>query len=163
MNKLLATLLPALLAPLTLAPLAASPSNPNDPVASDEFPALQFLPVGSIVRGIVIPRYSEHRAVAKLCADEMLVATRSTVQLKRISATLYAPDKQNTRLDSEEARYSFKTDEVIADGDTSVHDPRFRAQGTAAVYSTGKGRGILHGPVHTTISTRNLNSRSRKP
>lgn len=163
MNKLLAILLPALLAPLTVAPLAATPSNPNDPVASDEFPALQLLPVGSIVRGIVIPRYAEHRAVAKLCAEEMRVATRSVVELKRISATLYAPDKQNTRLDSASARYSFKTDEVIADGDTSVEDPRFRAQGTAAVYSTGKGRGILHGPVHTTISTKQLSSRRTKP
>ena len=146
MNKLLATLLPALLAPLTLAPLAASPSNPNDPVASDEFPALQFLPVGSIVRGIVIPRYSEHRAVAKLCADEMLVATRSTVQLKRISATLYGPDKQNTRLDSAEARYSFKTDEVIADGDTSVHDPRFRAQGPPLFTPPGRDAAFCTGP-----------------
>lgn len=146
--------LPAILLPALLAPLLAAPSQPNDPVAADEFPGLQFLPVGSIVKGITIPRYAEHRAEAKFMAEELEVVSRNTVKLKRICALLYGAGNITTRLDADEADYNFADSLVTTERCTTLSDPRFTARGTRAVYASDKGRGILRGPVRTTLTTK---------
>lgn len=147
-------LLPAILLPALLPPLLAAPSKPNDPVAADEFPGLQFLPVGSIVKGITIPRYAEHRAEAKFMAEELEVISRNAVKLRHICAQLYGEGNITTQLNAEEAGYDFADDIVTTSSSTAIDDPRFTARGTKAVYNADKGLGILRGPVHTTLTTK---------
>lgn len=152
--------LPAIILPALLTPLSAAPSNPNDPVAADEFPGLQFLPVGSVVKGITIPRYAEHRAEAKFMAEELEVVSRSAVRLTRICALLYGAGNLTTRLEAEEAGYNFADSLVTTERCTTLSDPRFTARGTRAVYASDKGRGILRGPVRTTLTTRSRSTAS---
>ena len=59
-----------------------------DAVVEDEFPALQFLPVGSVVEDISIPRYENHRVTALLLAKSLEVKSRKVVELGKLEASL---------------------------------------------------------------------------
>lgn len=153
----------SLLLPLLLSPLACAQFGTGASPQQDEFPALQFLPEGSEVIGITIPRYEKHRATSLLKADKMKVLSRTVVQLSSISAFLYGEGGISTRIFSIRATYDFKTCTATADSHTEVEDPRFSATGKSASYSTKTSRGVLRGPVYTTVSTESFSPDTGKP
>lgn len=125
---------------------------PSDAVGPGEFPGLQLLPPGSVIEGISIPRYDNHRVVALFKADEMKIVTRSEVELRKIVATMYSAGGIATVVSTPGAEYSFATKMAFSKGKVDVKDPRFTAHGSKVLYHSGVQRGILIGPVHTTIS-----------
>ncbi|MBQ2813377.1 MAG: hypothetical protein IJE66_04470 [Akkermansia sp.] len=125
---------------------------PSDAVGPGEFPGLQLLPPGSVIEGISIPRYDKHRVTALFKADEMKVANRSVVELKKIVATMYSSGGVATVISTPGAEYSFATKLAFTRGEVDIKDPRFTAKGSKVLYHSGVQRGILVGPVHTTIS-----------
>lgn len=153
----------SLLLPLVLTPLASAQFTTGASPQQDEFPALQFLPEGSEVTGITIPRYEKHRATSLLKAEKMKVLSRTIVQLTGISAFLYGENGISTHILSQRAAYDFKTSTATADSHTEVQDPRFSATGSSATYSTKTSRGILRGPVYTTVSTESFTPDTGKP
>ncbi len=143
--------------------MASAQFATGTPPRQDEFPALQFLPEGSEVKGITIPRYEKHRATSLLKADTMKVLSRTVVQLTAISAFLYGEGGISTRIISPRATYNFRTSTAEADSRTEVEDPRFSAKGSSASYSTKSSRGVLRGPVYTTVSTEDFTPDTGKP
>lgn len=129
---------------------------PTDDVGPGDFPALQLLPPGSIIKGISLPRYDNHRVSALITADEMEVRTRSRIRLALIHASLYAEDGETTTVSSKEALYDFRTREIQSPTATEVRHPRFTAQGTGVQFNTSTGVGLLKGPVHTTLTAEAL-------
>lgn len=142
-------------------PLAAQ--DPTDAVGKGEFPGLQLLPPGSEIKGITLPRYEQHRVTSLLQAASMKVLTRRTVELKGIDASLYTDANTVTRLRTSGAVYNFTTLRAATDGPVSVEDPRFTAEGSGVVFSTENRRGIVKGPVRTTIAAAMLNNSPAKP
>lgn len=146
--RLLLILLPALL----LVPLARGQA-PTDTVSAGEFPGLQLLPPGSIVRDISLPRYEEHRVSALFRAKELGVVSRKVIRLLLIRAELYAHSGETTIVECREAQYDFSRSFVTSDTDTGIRDPRFSARGTGVILDTKGHKGLLLGPVHTTLSS----------
>ncbi len=146
-KALLPVLILALSAPLVHAQLGA------DTVGQGEFPALQLLPPGSVVKGITLPRYLNHRVVSLFRSAELKVLTRSEVQLAGIRAEMYAATGETTHISTPQVHYSFRTEIAAGEGDTTVTDPRFTARGTGVTFSATRQCGLLRGPVHTTVST----------
>ena len=124
--------------------------------AASEFPALQFLPEGSVIEGISIPRYENHRVSALLLADKLRVKSRTTVELEKLSASLYTDDTNQTDISTGSVEYDFATKIARTTGDTKVQDPRFSASGKGIIFNTSTRKGFLSGPVKTTISTAKL-------
>ena len=147
MKVLLPVFCLALLAPLAHAQLG------TDTVGKGEFPALQLLPPGSVVKAISLPRYVNHRVVSLFRATELKVLTRSEVQLSGISAEMYSPTGETTTVSTPMVHYSFRTEKAEGEGDTVVTDPRFTAKGKGVVFSATRQCGLLRGPVYTTVST----------
>lgn len=131
----------------------------TDATPEAEFPALQFLPVGSVVEGISIPRYENHRVSALLLADKLIVQDTKTVVLEKLQASLYGDDKNQTDVSTGKVTYSFATKMARTTGDAEVKDPRFSAKGKGVVFSTSTGKGFLHGPVVTTVSAKLYNEK----
>lgn len=131
-------------------PLAAQ--GPADAVGKGEFPGLQLLPPGSVIKGISLPRYEKHRVTSLLRAGSLKVLDRRTVELKDIDVSLYMDSDITTRLRAAGAVYNFTTLRAETNGAVSVEDPRFTASGQGVVFSTENRRGILKGPVRTTIT-----------
>ena len=144
-------LLSALLLPLqSQGQLAASAT------AADEFPALQLMPPGTVVEGISIPRYENHRVTTLLTSDKMVVKDRQTIIMEKVLASLYAEDGIETNVEAGDITYSFATKLAHTAGKAEVIDPRFTARGKGVVFSTASRKGFLRGPVRTTIATAKL-------
>ncbi len=147
MKALLPALALALLAPLAHAQIGA------DTVGKGEFPALQFLPPGSIVKGISLPRYVGPRVASLFRATELKILNRSDVQLSGIEAELYSESGEVTRIYAPVVHYSFRTEQASGEGETRLSDPRFTASGSGVTFSATLQCGLLRGPVHTTVNT----------
>ena len=119
----------------------------------DEFPALQLLPPGSKVHGISLPRYQDHRVTAHIIADLLEVRTRQLVLMTAIRTVLYGETGETTYVELEKADYNFGTSVMISEAPASVTNPRFTAQGKAVIFNTTTQRGLLKGPVFTTLNT----------
>ncbi len=154
-------LLPALalfplFAPLAQAQLAA------DTVGKGEFPGLQLLPPGSIVKDISLPRYVGPRVASLFRATELRILSRSDVQLSGITAELYSETGEITLISAPQVHYSFRTEQASGDGETSVTDPRFTARGSGVIFSSTLQCGLLRGPVHTTVNTQYFTNKGNK-
>lgn len=150
--------LPILLSLLLLAP-GARGQQAADAVGTDEFPALQFLPAGSVVEGISIPRYENHRVTALLLAGKLVVKDRKTVVMHDLEASLYGEGSEETHIQTESVVYSFATKTAQSTGNARVDDPRFTAKGKEVIFNTSTSKGFLQGPVTTTVSTKQLSTR----
>jgi len=144
---------------MALAPLQSQGSQRADAVANDEFPALQFLPVGTVVEGISIPRYENHRVSALLMADRLIIKNSKTVVLENLNASLYGEDKNQTNVSTSSVTYSFATKLAKTTGEAKVNDPRFTAKGKGVIFNTSTSKGFLHGPVITTVSNKLFNEK----
>lgn len=138
--------------------LLAAPMLPGQMAADrtagkDEFPALQLLPPGSKVHGISLPRYQDHRVTAHIIADLLEVCTRHIVTMTTIHTMLFGENNETTQVDLEKADYDFRTGVMTSDAPASVTNPRFSAQGKAVIFNTNDQRGLLKGPVQTTLNT----------
>lgn len=148
--------LPLLVLSLLLLP-SWGQEKKND--AASEFPALQFLPKGSVIEGISIPRYENHQVSALLLADKLRVKSRTAVELEKLHAELYAEDGSQTDISTDSVEYSFATKVARTTGTAKVQDPRFSASGKGVIFNTSTRKGFLHGPVKTTISTARLSEK----
>lgn len=133
-------------------------ADPQDDIGAKEFPGLQFLPEGSVVKGIVLPRYENHRVSALLMSDELRVDTRSQVSMKNIRAELYDSSRGVTSIICHAAQYDFAKSRLTTDQSAAVKDPRFSAKGTGIIFSLRTKLGILQGPVRTTFTSSSFSS-----
>ncbi|MBQ3240355.1 MAG: hypothetical protein IJB00_04130 [Akkermansia sp.] len=136
---------------------AAHAQLPSDAVGPGEFPGLQLLPVGSVIKGITVPRYEAHKVAAVMRAAEMTVASRTTVQLQKVVVNLYDGKGAVTVGKAPGVEYDFTTKHAFTTGRVTLADDRFTAEGAKALYHSATQRGILIGPVRTTISAQQLN------
>lgn len=143
---------------LSLLLLSLQSQGQQPGAASDhEFPALQFLPVGTVVEGISIPRYEKHKVTALMLAKSLEVKSRTSVELRGLSASLYSNNNEQTDISTGSVTYSFSTKVASTAGDAQVQDPRFSAKGKGVIFSTSSRKGFLHGPVSTSISAKLFN------
>lgn len=136
---------------------AAHAQLPSDAVGPGEFPGLQLLPVGSVVKGITIPRYEAHKVTALMRAGEMSIASRTTVKLLNVNVRLLDAKGAATVAKAPGVEYNFTTKHAFTTGKVTLEDERFTAEGTKALYHSESQRGIVIGPVRTTISAAQLN------
>lgn len=139
-----------------LSPLWAD--APTDAVAKGDFPGLQLLPPGSVVEGISLPRYANHRVTSQVRAGVLRVLNRREVELRDIDISLYAENGGVTRLHTEAAVYDFTRLRALTRGGTTMTDPRFSASGSGVVFNAEVRRGLLIGPVKTTLSVKAFRS-----
>ncbi|MBR1979047.1 MAG: LPS export ABC transporter periplasmic protein LptC [Akkermansia sp.] len=137
-------------------------ADPTDDVGQKEFPGLQLLPEGSVVKGIVLPRYEKHRVSALMMADELRIDTRSLVSLKNLRAELYSPAGGLTTIMCGITQYDFSKDSITTDQTAAIKDSRFSAKGKGISFSTRTQLGILKGPVRTTFTSSAFSSAKGK-
>ncbi len=117
-----------------------------------EFPALQLLPPGSVVRGISLPRYKNHCVTALLRADLLEIVSRHEARMEKIHTTLYHENGEITNMWMPGARYNFRTQMLsVRKAPVSMQNPRYHAQGTGLLFHSATHRGVLTGPVKTLI------------
>ncbi len=119
-----------------------------------DFPALQFLPVGSEVYGISLPRYKGAKPIYLIKASKLKVVSRKSVVIEKLAASLYGDGTDVTSIKSEGGKMDFSSNRLQTLGLTSIGDPRFRAQGDGVIYDTERKRGLMLGPVRCIIQAK---------
>lgn len=141
---------------LALAPTLWAAPEKADTVGAGEFPALQLLPEGSEVEGITLPRYDNHRVSGLLQAGKLRIISRREMELEQLHATLYNKDGSSTELTTPLAHYDFTTKRATAPQKVELRNPQFRAEGARLLFDSTTRRGVLMGPVRTSIFTMKL-------
>lgn len=117
-----------------------------------EFPALQLLPPGSVVRGISLPRYENHRVTATLTADCLEILSRHEARMKNICSVLYGANEETTQVKMPGARYNFRTELLSSrKGPVQLIHPRYRVQASGIILHSASHCGVLTGPVRTIL------------
>lgn len=146
--------------------LAAAPVGAQSKVGvppEGEFPGLQVLPVGTVVRNITMPRYGDHKLTSLLKADRLRVDSRSRVSMHVIDARLIGDDPEHpTCISAPAAQYCFRRRVVMTDMPVTVQDSRFRVEGKGIVFSMERKIGYVPGPVRTVISSETFNPQRKK-
>ena len=118
-----------------------------------EFPGLRILPPGSVIEDISLPRYEGHRVSAYLKAGKLKIVSRTIIELQQVAATLFGKNGERTKITTDGVVYNFRTQKAsTTDKGITLTDHRFTAKGKRVVYDSGIQRGILLGPVQTTVT-----------
>ena len=133
--------------------LAAPALCAAEPAVGKKNP-ISLLPDGSVLKGVLLPRYDEQRnLVGDLKAETMTLIDPEHVQGENVLIRFYKPDRtlrgkvalKNALFDQVKSRLSAKEPvEITSD--------RLTAKGTGLVYAFQEGVGFLRGPANTRIS-----------
>lgn len=125
-----------------------------DPADAEKKNPISLLPDGSVLKGVLLPRYDDQRnLVGDLKAETMTLIDPEHVQGENVLIRFYKPDRtlrgkvalKNALFDQVKSRLSAKEPvEITSD--------RLTAKGTGLVYAFKEGVGFLRGPANTRIS-----------
>lgn len=149
----------ALLAALLPAVIAAQEPQKRVKVLDEEtqqgqsLPSISLLPVGSVLRKVMIPRYSRERELTScMYADLMTLIDPDTVETRNVHLEFFNPGRVKRGFaDVQLATYNQKTGILKSNDTVVIHSDRFATQGSGLYYNIRLGKGFLAGPV-TTIS-----------
>lgn len=153
-----------LLLTLLAATLALQPAAAQDTVkgkdSSNLFPGLPLMPAGSVVKGIVLPRYEEGKVISLIKIATLTVESPSLVSVKDFTAALYDRAGNITKIATPLGFFNFDSSRINSDGQITMEDPRFRAHGQQLHFDTQQRVGVLRGPIRTVIpAAQNYSSR----
>ncbi|MFM2197216.1 MAG: hypothetical protein RLZZ505_648 [Verrucomicrobiota bacterium] len=135
-----------LLAAPALHAQGTSPDIKKNPVS--------LLPDGSVLKGVLLPRYDKDRKlVGDMKAETMTLIDSERVQGENVMIRFFNPDRslrgkvkmENVLFDQAKAR-------IFANEPVEITSDRLVARGGGLVYSLREGEGFLKGPATTWIS-----------
>lgn len=127
---------------------------------------ISLLPDGSILKGVLLPRYDENRnLVGDLKAETMTLIDPDRVQGENVLIRFFNPDRSlRGKVVLKNAFFDQAKSRLFADEPVEVATDRLLARGSGLVYSLRDGRGFLRGPATTRISAPPpATSMNRKP
>lgn len=142
-------LLPALLAAQQQAPPRV---KVVEPTAQDQtLPSISLLPVGAVLRDVMIPRYDKQRQLTSCLRSELItLVSENTVETRKVHLEFFGPGRTPRGfIDLKLAYYDQSKGTLRATEAVDIQAERFSAQGSGLVYHIRQGKGFLNGPVTT--------------
>ena len=132
------------------APLLAG----QEPEAAVKKSPISLLPNGSVLQGVLLPRYDdERRLVGDLKADVMTLIDGTRIQGQDVLIRFYNPDRTlSGRVELTRALFDQEKSSLYAKQDVKLIRDQLTATGGGLVYSFETGQGFLLGPVSTRLS-----------
>ena len=134
--------------------LAAPLLYAQEPEVAAKKSPIALLPNGSVLQGVLLPRYdSERRLVGDLRAETMTLIDGDRVQGEGVLINFYNPDRTPSgKVELTRALFDQEKFSLTAKQDVKLTRDRLTATGGGLVYSFETGEGFLLGPVSTRIS-----------
>lgn len=129
------------------------PAAEKEP-ASRAIPAISLLPEGSILKGVMLPRYDkERKLVGLLKAEKMTLISTSRIFGEGVVMELFNPDRTSRgRVDLATADFHQDKGLIQSNNPISIVSDRVTAEGTGLFYDLQKSTGFIIGPATTRIS-----------
>ncbi len=134
--------------------LAAPLLYAQEPEAAVKKSPISLLPNGSVLHGVLLPRYdSERRLVGDLKAETMTLIDGARIQGENVMIRFYNRDRSPSgKVRLTRALFDQEKSSLTAREDVKLTRDRLSASGGGLVYSFETGQGFLLGPVSTRIS-----------
>jgi len=149
------TLLPlcGLLVSATLVYADGKDMRAAQPPALKKLPAISLLPHGSVLQGVILPRYDDQRRlVSSLKTAVLTLVNDERVEGDDVTLEMYHPDgTSKARAHFNHAILDQKTGFLTASEAVKITADQLIASGTGIRYHLEKGQGFLLGPAETLI------------
>jgi lipopolysaccharide export system protein LptA len=135
-----------LLAAPALCAQGTSPDVKKNPVS--------LLPSGSVLKGVLLPRYDKERnLVGDMKAETMTLIDSERVQGENVLIRFFNRDRSlRGKVELENALFDQAKSRLFANEPVEITTDRLVARGGGLVYSLREGKGFLKGPASTWIS-----------
>ena len=135
-----------LLAAPALCAQGSSPDIKKNPVS--------LLPVGSVLKGVLLPRYDKERnLVGDMKAETMTLLPSDRVQGEDVRIRFFNPDRTlRGKVEMKNVLFDQAKSRIFANETVEITTDRLVARGGGLVYSLREGEGFLKGPASTWIS-----------
>ena len=145
---------------LSILLLTAGTLLAEDPLAEATKKPMALLPNGSVLHGVLLPRYDKDRKlVGDLKAEIMTLIDPELVQGENVMIKFYQPDRSlRGKVELQKAVFNQNTSHLRANEPVKIHTDRLIANGAGLIYSFQNGQGFLIGPATTWISSPDLST-----
>ena len=116
-----------------------------------KLPMLELLPVGQVLPKVSLSRYEGPRLSMLLTASSVTVAAPQEIAANILNVYLYGKNNQTSLLFTQAASYFLDKKLAVSHTETTLREENLSAKGTGLYLDTNIKRGIILGPVQTTI------------
>ena len=116
-----------------------------------KLPMLELLPVGQVLPKVSLSRYGGPRLSMLLTASSVTVAAPQEIAANILNVYLYGKNNQTSHLFTQAASYFLDKKLAVSHTETTLREENLSAKGTGLYLDTNIKRGIILGPVQTTI------------
>ena len=116
-----------------------------------KLPMLELLPVGQVLPKVSLSRYEGPRLSMLLTASSVTVAAPQEIAANILNVYLYGKNNQTSHLFTQAASYFQDKKLAVSHTETTLREENLSAKGTGLYLDTNIKRGIILGPVQTTI------------
>ena len=116
-----------------------------------KLPMLELLPVGQVLPKVSLSRYEGPRRSMLLTASSVTVAAPQEIAANILNVYLYGKNNQTSHLFTQAASYFLDKKLAVSHTETILREENLSAKGTGLYLDTNIKRGIILGPVQTTI------------
>lgn len=116
-----------------------------------KLPMLELLPVGQVLPKDSLSRYEGPRLSLLLTASSVTVAAPQEIAANILNVYLYGKNNQTSHLFTQAASYFLDKKLAVSHTETTLREENLSAKGTGLYLDTNIKRGIILGPVQTTI------------
>ena len=116
-----------------------------------KLPMLELLPVGQVLPKVSLSRYEGPRLSMLLTASSVTVAAPQEIAANILNVYLYGKNNQTSHLFTQAASYFLDKKLAVSHTETTLREENLSAKVTGLFLDTNIKRGIILGPVQTTI------------
>ena len=116
-----------------------------------KLPMLELLPVGQVLPKVSLSRYEGPHLSMLLTASSVTVAAPQEIAANILNVYLYGKNNQTSHLFTQAASYFLDKKLAVSHTETTLREENLSAKGTGLYLDTNIKRGIILGPVQTTI------------
>ncbi len=138
---------------ISLVLLLAQPLLAAEPLTDGAKSPIALLPEGSVLKGVLLPRYDENSSlVGDLKAETLTLIDAENIRGKNVTIRFFQPDRTlRGKIELTEARFNQVTSNLYADEPVEMRSDRLYARGSGLAYGFEGGEGFLRGPAVTWI------------
>lgn len=143
--------MPRILSILLLAAPALCAQEPTPDIKENP---VSLLPDGSVLKGVLLPRYDENRnLVGDMKAETMTLIDSERVQGENVLIRFFNPDRSlRGKVEMKNALFDQAKSRLFANEPVEITTDRLVARGGGLVYALREGEGFLNRPASTWIS-----------
>ena len=116
-----------------------------------KLPMLELLPVGQVLPKVSLSRYEGPRLSMLLTASSVTVAAPQEIAANILNVYLYGKNNQTSHLFTQAASYFLDKKLAVSHTEPPLREENLSAKRTGIYLDTNIKRGIILGPVQTTI------------